>query len=353
MSSNAAGRLPTDRGRSPAEGLLRVVDGRLRGVPDMNDIGRCGIQGLQSRESTVTTGSNAAATGAAKSSSAKRAGKQAAATAEESGQQAMQSRPFRVLLTVGLIAYGVVHILIGYIALQIAWGGNGEGEEASQKGALAQLSGQPFGAVLLWIVVIGLFALTIWQAIEAIWGHRDRPSGMKRIRKQIGSGGRAVSYAVIAVAAISTLQGDAGSGDSSEESFSARLMSNAFGRLLVIAIGITIVVLGVRLVLRGIKKKFTEDLAGGVSGNVVRLGQVGYIVKGIAYAIVGGLFGWAGITYDAEKAGGLDDALRTVHDAPFGAILLTIMALGLVAFGVYCFFWARHPKVSTDTRQHS
>ena len=64
-------------------------------------------------------------------------------------------------------------------------------------------------------------------------------------------------------------------------------------------------------------------------------------------SIVGGLFGWAAITYDAEKAGGLDDALRTVNDAPFGSVLLTLMALGLICFGVYCFFWARHPKVST------
>ena len=164
----------------------------------------------------------------------------------------------------GLICYGVVHILIGWIALQIAWSGRGESQEASQKGALAELAGQPFGAALLWIVVVGLFALTIWQGIEAIWGHRDRPAGIKRIRKQLGSAGRAVSYAVIAIAAISTAAGSASSGDSSEESLSARLMSNTFGRLLVIAIGITIIVLGVRLIRRGIKKKFTEDLAGGV-----------------------------------------------------------------------------------------
>jgi hypothetical protein len=279
---------------------------------------------------------------------AKNAGKKVADSAEDSGQQVVNSRSFRLLLTVGLIAYGVVHILIGWIALQIAWSGRGENQEASQKGALAELAGQPFGAALLWIIVIGLFALTGWQAIEAIWGHRDRPSGMKRIRKQLGSAGRAISYAVIAVAAISTLKGSAGSGNSTEESFSARLMTNTAGRLLVIAIGIGIVVLAVRLIRRGVTKKFTEDLAGGVSQNVVRLGQAGYIVKGIAYAVVGGLFGWAGITFDPEKAGGLDDALRTVHEAPFGAVLLTIMALGLIAFGVFCFFWARHPKVSTN-----
>jgi len=290
----------------------------------------------------MTTQGNSAA------GKAKNAGKKAADTAEDSGQQVVASRPFRLLLTVGLIAYGVVHILIGWIALQIAFSGSGENQEASQKGALAELAGQPFGAALLWVIVVGLFALTIWQAIEAIWGHRDRPAGMKRIRKQLGSAGRAISYAVIAVAAINTLQGSAGSGNSSEESLSARLMANTAGRLLVIAIGIGIIVLAVRLIRRGVTKKFTEDLAGGVSQNVVRLGQGGYIVKGIAYAVVGGLFGWAGITFDAEKAGGLDDALRTVHDAPFGAVLLTIMALGLIAFGIFCFFWARHPKVSTN-----
>jgi hypothetical protein len=284
---------------------------------------------------------------------AKDAGRRAAGSAEDAGQQAMASKPFRMLLTVGLVCYGVVHVLIGWIALQIAWSGNGETQEASQKGALAQLAAQPFGAALLWIVVVGLFALTIWQGIEAIWGHRDRPAGMKRIRKQLGSAGRALSYALIAIAAITTAAGSASSGNSSEESLSARLMSNTAGRLLVIAIGITIIVLGIRQIRRGITKKFTEDLAGGVSQNIVRLGQAGYIVKGIAFAIVGGLFGWAGITYDAEKAGGLDDALRTVHDAPFGAVLLTIMALGLVAFGVYCLFWAMHPKVSTKTTQQA
>jgi len=276
-------------------------------------------------------------------------GTQVADSTEHAGQQAITSRPFRVLLTAGLFAYGVVHILIGWIALQIAWIGRSQGQEASQKGALAEMAQQPFGVVLLWITVIGLFALAVWQLIEAIWGHRDRPAGFKRIRKQLGSVGRAFSYTVIAVAGIATMRGTAGSGNSSEESWSARLMSVTFGRLLVIAIAIAIIALGVRLIRRGIKKKFTDDLAGGVGRSVVRLGQVGYIVKGVAFIIVGGLFGWAGISYDPEKAGGIDDALRTVHDAPFGAVLLTLMALGLICFGIYCFFWAKHPKVSTDT----
>lgn len=281
------------------------------------------------------------------SSEAGNTARRAADSAADAGQQVMASKPFRVLLTVGLIAYGVVHILIGWIALQIAWFGKPGSEQASQQGALDQLASQPFGAVLLWLVVVGLFAMAIWQLAEAIWGHRDRPAGMKRIRKRLGSAGRTITYAAIAIAAISTLRGS-GSDGNKEEGWTARLLSAPFGRVLVIAVALIIIVLGVRVARRGITKKFTEDLAGGAGREVVRLGQAGYLVKGIAFVIVGGLFGWAALTYDPDKAGGLDDALRTVNEAPAGSLLLTVMALGLVAFGVYCFFWARHPKVSTS-----
>jgi hypothetical protein len=276
-------------------------------------------------------------------------------SAEQTGQQAITSRPFRALLTVGLIAYGVVHLLVGWIALGIAWvgiTGTNSAQEASQQGALNELASQPLGAATLWVVAIGLIALALWQIVEAIWGHRDRPAGVKRIRKRVGSAGRCIAYALLAAASISTLRGDSGSGES-EESYTARLMAQPWGRIVVGLVAVAIVVLGVRLIRRGVKKKFTEDLAGGVSQGVVRLGQAGYIAKGIAFAIVGGLFGWAAATYDPEKAGGLDDALRTVNEAPFGAVLLTAMALGLMCFGVYCFFWAKNPRVSTGGARQS
>lgn len=277
------------------------------------------------------------------------AGRRMADSAEQTGQQAITSGPFRALLTVGLIAYGVVHLLVGWIALGIAWvgiTGTGSEQEASQQGALDELASQPFGAATLWVVAIGLIALALWQIVEAIWGHRNRPAGAKRIRKRVGSAGRCIAYALLAAASISTLRGDSGSGES-EEGWTARLLAQPFGRIAVGLIALAIIVLGVRLIRRGVKKKFTEDLAGGVRQGVVKLGQAGYIAKGIAFAIVGGLFGWAAATYDPEKAGGLDDALRTINEAPFGAVLLTAMALGLMCFGIYCFFWAKNPRVST------
>ena len=91
----------------------------------------------------TNTGNSTPRSGAAER--VKDPGARAADSAEQAGQQAITSRPFKVLLTVGLIAYGVVHILIGWIALQIAWIGRGQGQEASQKGALAEMADRLLG----------------------------------------------------------------------------------------------------------------------------------------------------------------------------------------------------------------
>ena len=59
---------------------------------------------------------------------------------------------------------------------------------------------------------------------------------------------------------------------------------------------------------------------------------------------VGGLLVYAAVTFDPSKAQGLDGALRTVLELPFGPILLTLVALGIAAFGAFLFVRARYPE---------
>jgi hypothetical protein len=262
--------------------------------------------------------------------------------AERHGKRVEQSKAFGALVMVGLAAYGVVHLLIAWIALQLAW--TGGGGQASKQGALAQMAGSGIGGILLWITAIGLFALVLWQLAAAAWGYQHEDDDKKKIMKRIGAAGKAVVYLGIGISAVSTAAGQRKSGNSSEKSMTARLLGVPFGRVLVIAVGIAVVVVGARLVYRGIAKKFTHDLDGGVSSVVVRLGQIGYSAKGVAFGIIGVLFVVAAVTFDPNKAGGLDSALRTLRNQPFGAVLLTLMALGIAAFGAYCFAWSRHAK---------
>jgi hypothetical protein len=250
-------------------------------------------------------------------------------------QKAQHSRLYAVAITVGLIAYGVVHLLIAWIALQLAWGKSSG--EADQQGALQELASKPFGDVLLWVVAVGLLALVIWKILELVYGHLDT-------EKKVSSIGRGVVYLALSISAAKVAMGSGKSSTSQSSGLTAKLMQNGAGRVLIVIVGLVIIGVGVRQIYKAVTKKFTEDLTGGVSESTILLGRIGYAAKGIAFLIVGALFAWASISYDPKKAGGLDTALRTLKDQPFGSILLTLMALGIACFGVYCFVWSRNAK---------
>lgn len=266
----------------------------------------------------------------------------AKSTAGSTARSVQQHPAMRALITIGLISYGVVHLLVGWIALQVAWGG--DDQQADQQGALRELAQTPVGTPLLWVLAVGLFALVLWQLTQAGWGYGHTDGG-QRLAKRLASAGKAVVYAGLGVAALQVALGSgSSSGDSKQEGMTARLMSAPAGRVLVVAVGLAIIAVGVFTIVKGVRKKFTEDLGQAVSEKVLRLGQVGYVAKGTVIGVVGGLFVWSALSYDPAKAGGLDDALRTVAGAPVGPYLLTVIALGLVCFGIYCFFWARNPR---------
>jgi hypothetical protein len=248
-----------------------------------------------------------------------------------------RSRPYHALIGIGLVSYGLLHLVVAWIAVQLAIWKRGE---ASSEGALSQLGKQPLGGVLLWIIAIGLFTLVLWQALEATIG-RDQPSRDGRWRRRLMSAGRAVVYLALGLLAVGVALGSASGSGEGEETFSAKLMSVPFGQLLVAGVGAAVIGIGIAQVVKGVKQNFTEDLDRGAPQAVRRLGTIGYCAKGVAFMIIGGLFVWAAIAYDPEKAGGMDAALSTIRGQPFGTVLLMIMAAGIACFGVYCFFWAR------------
>ncbi|MBA3232418.1 MAG: DUF1206 domain-containing protein [Propionibacteriales bacterium] len=269
------------------------------------------------------------------------------AQARSTAEQVNNSKWFDVLVRVGLVSYGIVHLLIGWLALQLALGDSSG--SASQQGALRQLAQEPYGEVLLWLIALGLLALAVWKAIEAIWGHQSQ-DGSKRTLKRMGSAGKTILYLLLAVSAAKTAMGQ--QSKSSQDSTTSKLMDLPFGRFLVLAVGLAIIGVGVALILKGVKKKFLRDLdsraTSGSTGSVIeKLGQVGYIAKGVSLGTVGGLFVWAAWTYDADKAGGLDVALHTLLGTGLGPWLLVLVALGIICFGAYCFARAKYADTQT------
>jgi hypothetical protein len=256
------------------------------------------------------------------------------------------------LARVGLIAYGVVHLLVAWLALQLAWWG-GSGESADQSGALSTVADSPVGKPLLWLIAVGMIALAVWQAAEVLrWRHGWSASGKARTKAIKKSGKaivKAVIYAALAVLAIRFATGSGQSSSQQQQQTTAGVFDWPGGRFLVGAAGLVLIGSGAYHVYKGVTRRFlkeidTSDASPGALKLVTRLGQVGFPGKGIALAGVGGLLVYAAVTFDPSKAQGLDGALRTILDLPFGKILLTLVAVGIAAFGAYLFVRARYPE---------
>jgi hypothetical protein len=273
-------------------------------------------------------------------------------TAQDTARRAGDSDALEHLARVGLIAYGVVHLLVAWLAIQLAWFGGG-GESADQSGAMATLAESPVGKPLLWIVAIGLIALAVWQAAEVLrWRSGWTASGKQRtkaLRKSGNSLVKAVIYVVLAILAIRFATGNGKSSSSSQQETTAGVFGWPGGQFLVGAAGLILIGVGAWHVRKGVNKHFLKQIdTTGCSSSairlVTRLGQVGFPGKGIALAGVGVLLIWAAVTYDASKAQGLDGALHGVLELPFGRFLLTLVAVGIAAFGAFCFVRARYPE---------
>jgi hypothetical protein len=245
---------------------------------------------------------------------------------------------------VGLLAYGLVHLVLAWLAVQLALGDRED--SADTQGAVHQLSEQPFGQALVWAVAVGMFLLAVWQGLEAVFGHRVE-RGFTRVRKRVTSAGKAVIYVVIGVSAVRAATGPSSSGKNGTDSTTAKVMDWPGGQVIVGAIGLAIIGVGGYLVYRAWTEKFRKHInaegQSGTSGKAyVWFGKAGYTAKGVAFGIVGSLFLYAALTHNAKKSGGLDQALHKVLQQPFGPLLLIVIAVGIGCYGLFCFARARH-----------
>lgn len=232
----------------------------------------------------------------------------------------------------GYAASGVLHLLLAWVTVQLAW--TAGGEQADQAGALQEIAGEGAGQVLLWVLLVGFVLLALWQATEAIaWGE---------VKDRVKAAAKAVTYGVLAVTTVTVLTSGSGGGSGGATS---TLMSSGAGRVLVGVAGVGVVAVGGYHVVKGWKETFLEDLRSSPSRWVRRAGRVGYVGKGAALAVVGVLLVVAAVQSDAEKAEGLDAALHALAGLPYGPVLLTLVAVGFAAYGVYAFGRARHAKV--------
>ncbi|WUH92087.1 DUF1206 domain-containing protein [Streptomyces sp. NBC_00433] len=239
----------------------------------------------------------------------------------------------------GFTARGVIYLLVGYLALRVAFGESGN--EADRQGALRQIARQPFGTGLLWLLAAGLACMALWRGASAVLG--DESTG-----KRLAAGARAVFYAVVSWGTATYAAGSGGSSGSDQKSkdVTASLLKLPGGRWMVGALGLGLCAAGVVIGVRAVRRKFLEKLETGRMGRrvgtaVTVTGTGGGAARGGVYAGAGAFAVVAAVRFDPGKAKGMDDTLRSFAHTPAGPWLLVVVAAGLILFGLFSFASAR------------
>jgi Domain of Unknown Function (DUF1206) len=259
-------------------------------------------------------------------------------------RRATDTRVSAWLARAGLTARGVLYVLIGIIAVQIAV--EGSRQQADRTGAVRLVAKSPFGMLALWLLVIGFAAMALWRLSEAIGGSAE-PDGHKA-SKRLANLARAALYAVVTYGILEYALGvgQPSSSDTQSQDLTAAALRHPGGQWIVAIAGVIVVIAGLAIMYGAYRRTFLKNLRLGSAAPrtrklVTRLGQIGGIARGLVFGTVGVFLVIAAKDAKPGQAKGIDSALRALAHTPLGPVLLVVVALGLVTFGVYSWFEAR------------
>lgn len=265
----------------------------------------------------------------------------------DSAQDAASSRPMGWAARLGLLARGVVYLLMGWLAVMVAQGAH---VHVDQRGALTEVLAQPFGTFVVALMALGFAAYALWRLSEAAFGVTGEGTGRGPRLKSLARG---IAYAALSFMAITLLLGARGTQAGKQGRLAESVMQSTAGRWLLGLVGLVVVAVGLAMVREGWSKRFMRYfgyLPGWRRDAVVWLGRIGTVARGIVFAMTGGLVVLAAVTAEPDKAGGIDAAMRSLLDTPFGPTLVALLGLGLMIFGVYGLAEAAWRQVPGDAR---
>lgn len=268
--------------------------------------------------------------------------------AADAAENVTNSRTLELVARAGFAASGILHLLVGTIAIRLATGGSGN---ADFSGAVAELATQPAGPFLLWASFAACAALALWQTSDAIFDYNQLPT-REKAGKQAKAAAQALVFAGLALTLMSFAMGTGSGGDNQQAAsdLTASVIKAPGGVALLVLLGVGIAVTGVVYGVRGLRKSFEKHLAMPSSPTartgVAVLGVTGYVAKGIVLLLTGLLIAIAALQAHPEESTGLDGGLRALRDQPFGVYLLAAVGAGLICYGVYMIVRARLARMT-------
>ncbi len=271
--------------------------------------------------------------------------------AKQVTRSAATSKWMSLLARFGYAAKGVVYVIIGVLAVQLAVGQGGKATD--QAGALQTIGREPFGQVLLIIIAIGLIGFALWSLIQAVFDTEGEGRKAKGIIARIGYAVVGIAYLVLAFGALGLVTGSSSgprSSTTTAQDSTALLLKQPFGVVLVVVLGLVILGVAGYLFYKAYSANFRRHfnlitVRANIRRLIINVGRFGYAALGVVFTLIGIFLVVAAVEHNPHQAKGLDAALKTLAHEPLGSLLLIIVALGLIAYGIYSFVEARYRLV--------
>lgn len=251
----------------------------------------------------------------------------------------------------GFATKGIVYALVGLLAAQTAFGAGGK--KTDTQGVLQTILTQPYGKFLLSLVAIGLLGYVLWRFVQAIMDPENKGNDAKGIFQRLGYALSGLVYGGLALTAVQIVIGAGSGGGNSEQDWTARLLAQPFGQWLVGTVGALIIGLSFYYFYEVYTAKFRQrlklhEMSPQQKTWITRSGRFGYAARGIVFSMIGFFFIQAALQTDPKQAKGLGGILDTLAQQPYGPWLLGIVAIGLIAYGLYYVAQGRYRRISAS-----
>ncbi len=261
----------------------------------------------------------------------------------EVAREASTSPLMETLMRLGYVVRGLVYGMIGVLAVQVAL--NRGGSLTDTQGAIVALGQTPVGVALLYAILVGLIGYGLWGLIRAIFDPLHKGADAKGIVERLGFAVSGISYGLLSIATYRLITGasdaaHSGAQTTQTQQATASILTNSWGPIAVGAVGVIVIGIGLLQVIQGLGPGFQRQfqpfaLSGEQRTWIERLGRFGMTARGVVFTMIGVFLVLAAYRHDASQAQGIDGVLAALLQQPYGPWLLGIVALGLIAFGIY------------------
>lgn len=245
-----------------------------------------------------------------------------------------KSEKFSLLVRTGYAARGLVYILLGYLALS-ASGDASAGPAAS----FDMLQDVPLGSSVLYVTAIGLLAYAVYKLIAAVGDSEHHGSDAKGIAQRIGYFASGLAHTVLAWTAFQFAHGDkqSSAGDGSGQAAST-LLAWDIGAAVLGLIGVGFMLGAAFQARSAFTAHFMRNVGAGAPTAVCWIGRIGHAARAVVFLVMGWSLIRSAWLHSGAEVKGLGGALMILSE---NGTLYTIVALGLVMFGVFSLIVAR------------